>query len=141
MSDTFVPIKLDVSTKHWTELPKMANGRDDHACGIAKGEVVVAGGNIPETTDSVEILNLETLRWRYGKSLPQPMEGAASINYGDSFLVVSGYRSAEGIRFYLNTIYEYDPRDDSWIEWGVKLRPGRAYHAAIPIPDDGKICQ
>ena len=36
---------MEISTGSWTRLPDMKVGRDDHVCGVAKGEIVVAGGN------------------------------------------------------------------------------------------------
>ena len=57
----------DFFDDQWTELNSMQTGRLYHGCGLARKQdgalqVVVAGG---VKNDSIEILDLDTMTWRY----------------------------------------------------------------------------
>ena len=67
-------ISMNENKWKWKRLPDMIQGRNDHMCGVAYGKVIVAGGDINyhrkgskiQNTDSVELLDLKTLKWNKG---------------------------------------------------------------------------
>lgn len=129
---------MDFTSGDWIRLPDMSQGRNDHSCGLAKGaEVVVAGGDNGDfDLASSEILNLETMEWRTGPDLPGSLAAAASVPYGDTFLVVGGYHINE-----LDQIYQFDPENEAWIERTEKLETARFYQVAVPLPELPFICE
>ena len=36
---------MEIATGEWIRLPDMSQGRDDHGCGMANGEIVVTAGD------------------------------------------------------------------------------------------------
>jgi hypothetical protein len=70
-------------------------------------ELVLAGGArdvwTPDTISSTKIYSLSSNTWRDGPDLPRPMSKGASVQYGDSFLVV-----------HITGIFMYDLANDDW---------------------------
>ena len=56
---------------------------------------------------------------------------AESVPFEDSFLLVGGYDNSK--YQYLDTILQYIPSSDSWLELPTKLRTPRADHVVIPV--------
>ena len=50
--------------------------------------------------------------------------------------VIGGYQNNGPI----DSVYEFDPLEESWIERTEKLAQRRFYSAAIPLPDDPNVC-
>ena len=76
---------------------------------------VVAGGwqsAALDNTDAVQILNLKTNQWRLGNGLPFRIHTMASVPLAeeDSFALVGGQVNGK----VLNTVFKYDPANDSW---------------------------
>ena len=65
-----------------------------------------------------------------GNDLPFALKGAASVPYNDSFLLVGGYDYHTG---YLDTILQYIPESDSWVEMPSKLETPRRGPTVIPV--------
>ena len=63
--------------------------------------------------------------------LPTAVFGADSVPYEDSFLLVGGadYYSYQT----LDTILNYIPINDTWIEMPSKLKTPRVYPTVIPV--------
>ena len=53
--------------------------------------MVVVGSGYNDYTGAIEIYSQNDNSFQNGPPLPKPLEGAASIQYGDSFIVVGGY--------------------------------------------------
>ena len=77
---------------------------------------------VSEAISSVEILDLSSLSWRPGPPLPRAIRGAASVQFGDSFLVVGGQ---DGDGASLSSVYEYNPVDEEWALRAEELSLGR----------------
>ena len=97
-------------------------------------EIVVAGGSYVKSS---EIFSIKLGQWREGPDLPVngDLEGAVSVPYEDTFLVVSG-RDYGHTPEHRREIYKFDPRTESWITLQQKLSTGRKEFAAFLIPDD-----
>ena len=52
---------------------------------------VVVGSGYNEYIGEIMLYSQNDNSFQNGPSLPKPLEGAASVQYGDSFLVVGGY--------------------------------------------------
>ena len=52
---------------------------------------MVVGSGYNDYYGDIEIYSQRDNSFQYGPSLPQPLEGAASVQYGDSFLLVGGF--------------------------------------------------
>lgn len=84
----------------WRSLPDMIHGREDHFCGSVSGgsQIVVGGGSTRDKSNlrSVEIFSFLTMRWNLGPELPHPIDHAAYVAFGDSFLVIGGANGLKG---------------------------------------------
>ena len=91
---------------------------------------IVAGGyGDAGYLDSVEILELSSLTWSQGPNLPFPIIRAASVPFGDTFLIVGGISNGDGEE--LKTILEYDPVEEIWLVRPEELSIGRDYLHAV----------
>lgn len=68
--------------------------------------------------NNTEILDLATLEWRVGPVLPGYIASSASIQYGDSFLLVGGEGDGNPDG---KSILEFNPDDEVWIIREEKL--------------------
>ena len=59
------------------------------------------------------------------------ISNAESVPFEDSFLLVGGYDYSRDE--YLDTVLQYIPASDSWLELPTKLRTARADHVVIPV--------
>ncbi len=86
--------------------------------------------------DRTEMFNLDSLKWRRGPSMYDVGQPGASIQYGDTFLVVGGKMDdiyAEGER----TVYVFDPEDEEWVSTGKYFSDMETgYLSGILIPED-----
>ena len=117
------------------QLPPLPNDRELFSCGLTNqgSEIVVTGGG--PAFNTTDIFSLVDMSWRTGPVLPSPLRLAASVPYGDTFLVVGGQQGDDGMS--VDTIFQYDPEGPSWIEREERLALARDSHVAIPLPDDG----
>ena len=123
---------LDILSNKWEDLLSMHEGRHSHACGIINyKEIIVAGGKNShgESLDSVEILTLTNPQWKEGMPLPEKITGAASLQYGSSFMVIGGFENQQNH----SNIYQYVESQNVWIKREEKLAIKRASHIAITI--------
>lgn len=152
---------MDVTTGGWIRLEDTSYGRARHACGIIETEegvpeAVVAGGYGALT--SVEIFSFETMTWREGPEMPKPVDSAArcgdtkfeliffnceylSLQYGDTFLVIGGHDGASSGELYYDSVLQFDLRDSmGWFEREEKMETARAWHNAVPLPEETGAC-
>ena len=136
-------------TMEWEELQDMPTPRRSHMCEMVHNtngeqEVITAGGHGYATdydvTDLVEIYNLESRQWRTGQTkinllkrvslkvqvisgnpLPQAMEDATVVPFGEAFLLVGGYVGDVAGIDVTDTIYKYEILDDSWTLLDTKI--------------------
>ena len=126
------------STNNWTEVASLKIGRGDHSCGVIDGidgkEVVVVSGynDTSGPTDSVEIYSVSDNTWRDGTPFPRSIDGAASVQFNGTFMVVGGYIYSEDL--YDDRIYEYEPASETWRHLPVTLKGGNRYHTAFMVP-------
>ncbi len=98
---------------------------------------MVAGGDY--AGPSVEFLDLDTLTWAPKQSLPHDLRLAESVPFQDSFLIVGGdmdYNTGDS----LDTIYYYNPAEDSWDLMDQKLSVPGGPSAAFMVPDSFAGC-
>ena len=88
---------------------------------------IVSGGRFEETTS--EILDLNTLNWREGPSLPTEVQESYGAQFGETFVVVDE-----------SGIYEFDPENEAWIIWPETLDPPRSGMSATFVKDDIVTC-
>ena len=96
----------------------------------------MAGGHYVESTvqywlTSVEILDLETLTWFYGRELPLTIQGASTVQIDDTFLLVGGASHFDP----LDTIYKLNPETFEWVEQQEKLEVARSKRPALTLVD------
>ena len=136
----------------------MPNERRSHFCGLIADpergpQIVAAGGYFGDILDTVDIYTINTDLWRKGNNnqsnsqkvtslrkllslkfsanpLPKPIDRAASVAYGDTFLIIGGYNYDDE---YLADIYQYNAKDDSWIKREAELKIPRQAHVALPV--------
>ncbi len=126
----------------------MKHARNLLACGVvrnADGEaksVVVPGGSTSESAgqDVVEILDVGTMTWRFGKHrLPHGLFASTAVPYGNSFLLVGGLERHGGPA--VDAVYKFDPETENWILMPQRLnRPKHAVGAVLVRPDEFPAC-
>ena len=62
-------------------------------CFFTDVNVVVGSGVSDFFNGDIEIYSQNNNSFQTGPKLPYPLQGAASVQYGDSFIVVGGYNS------------------------------------------------
>ena len=132
------------NTQSFSNLPSLNVARGDVVGGLVRGsggklKVVAAGGIDTSNAEmsSCEILDMDNpTGWTAGPLLPQPLQDAVSVPFGDTFLIVGGHDNDVGS----NNIYEYDNNMDSWITRPEKLTIGRYYPCALLVPDEVARC-
>ena len=122
-------------------------GRETHGCGIAQTpagpELVVTGGGFNITT--TEIYNFASNTWRYGPSLPHHITGPASVQFGDSFLVVGGENYIEIApqdwdAVILDTIYQYDTKTEEFVLRDESMSVKAYAMGAVMVTEDVVNC-
>lgn len=68
--------------------------------------------------------------WRHGPPLPTPMQDAAIVQFGNTFLAVGGDSQFYGE---LRTVLEFDPISEDWITREDKLVEGRARYPCATL--------
>ena len=95
----------------WTELPAMSTPREGPTCVHMDQEIWAIGGD----TDTVEILNLVTKKWRDGPRLPTSVYRGQAVVYEDQLFVIDRdgpvYRYSDNLWQKVADIqsYEYRP--------------------------------
>jgi len=107
-------------------------------CGVVKTSddvnVVVGSGVSDFFYGDIEIYSQKSNSFESGPNLPYPLQGAASVQYGDTFIVVGGYNSEcscdNSEILYLNT---EGANGWSWDVMDVSLSQPRSFHVAFPL--------
>ena len=104
-----------------------------HANGSVEVVVITA-----YSTSKTQILNLGTLVWRYGPhDFPFPLGYAASVPYGNTFIVIGGYNGSID----QDAIYQYEVDTGDWLLLPQHLATARRVFAATMVPDDLIHCE
>ncbi len=112
----------------------MSDERKNSGCGLVRTSegseyVVVVGGYDSTSRYSTEILDLSTLEWSDGPYAPRSAYSMASVQYGDSFLLVGGYETGE----YLDSVYLWDHSRQDFVLLAEGLVEGRQGVAAFTV--------
>ncbi len=104
---------------------------------LSSFDFVVAGGfsglepgNPQQVWSFVEIYNTETGVWRPGPELPIGWDFMASLQYGNTFLMIGG---EDRVGTYLDWIYEYDQLGETWKHRQEKLSQPKIQVAAVLV--------
>lgn len=96
-------------------------------------------GGLNDATDynSSEIFDVENQSWRSGPRLPNDIRDPASVQVGESFLLVGGSCHLGDCSHgqVSNKIYEFNPYIQDWEERGEKLTGGGRYMAGAVVVD------
>ena len=85
-----------------------------------------------------KIFDLDIQVWRDGPDFPIGLSGGASVQFGDTFLVVSGlieFVSEIGFIF-SKSIFKFVTEPEGWIELPQKLIIRSDYFNAFLVPND-----
>ncbi|ELU13145.1 hypothetical protein CAPTEDRAFT_119690 [Capitella teleta] len=107
-------------TRQWRTLPPMNIGRYYHATICDQDQFMVIGGRISETyfLDSVECLNLKTLRWSQFPDLPRALSLSNVVYVKGQLFVLGGWASKSVIS---RDVYAFDSTGGTW--WFKGLMP------------------
>ena len=134
---------LNVDSAFWNSVDdKLRHARSGHVCGFVKDHAVVAGGF---GVLAVELLYLETMRWKSGPDLPFEMNWAGSMQVGRRMFVAGGehigYCSKPRLCFSSDAIIEIDHVNDEWVVNNRTLGLPRSKHIVMHISDELDLCQ
>ncbi len=128
---TDIPYLLDWYSQTWTELPPPTVQRLFPSCGLINNpenghEVVIVEDGVSE------ILNLRTMTWRMGPSLPS-FDNAGFTQLRETFVVVGGETNSDHP---IGTIYQFDHINYDWILKSQKLQVARTkFPSVVAAPD------
>ena len=76
-----------------------------------------------------------------GPDLDYGIHGGASVQYGQSFIIVGGH-TYDPTEILFDNVLRFDPATETWQEVsGATMAEGREYFAAFLVPDDYGNCQ
>lgn len=106
--------KLNLSTKEWSTLAELNEGRE-HAAALAyKDRIYVIGGRSQsEILSTVEFYSPTENVWTPCRDMLIPRMMAEVTLCGDKFYVFGGFHGID-IRLFVTQIEMYDPATDSW---------------------------
>ena len=90
-------------------------------------------------SNKTKIFDLDIQVRRDGPDLPIRMSRGASVQFGDTFLVVSSlihFDSETGFIFISNSILKFVTEPEGWLELPQKLSIGSVYFNAFLVPND-----
>jgi hypothetical protein len=89
-------------------------------------------------SNKTKIFDLDIQVRRDGPDLPIRMSRGASVQFGDTFLVVSSLETYEsGIGYiYSKSIFKFVTEPEGWFELPQKLSVGSDYFNAFLVPKD-----
>jgi len=114
-------------TDTWvTGIPKPLPVVDVNAI-VLGGKIYIPGGHLAsgEVTNILEIYNPRTSEWGRGADMPISISAYAMAAFEGNLYLFGGWGGEE----YLDTVFEYDPFQDSWVEL-TKMPVKRAYSGA-----------
>ncbi len=126
---------LDLNTFSWYELPPRVN-YVEHFAGLFKndvGEKQIAFGN----GDEVVIFDPQSMSWRSGPSMPQPLWASTVVQYDDHFILVGGI-GVNGLA--QNDLWRFDGETEDWHEMLQTLQQIRSSSVAILVSDQEANC-
>jgi hypothetical protein len=134
---------FDLMSRTWSNLPDMqVTDRFAPFAGVVTYDddqqaLIVAGGKGQKST---ELFNLTDYTWRFATNdLPVQYElyAGSSIQYDDTFLAVGGYAQMdEEVDEVVETIFRFNPKDESWSLTQSTLSIGRTEFSAFLVPND-----
>lgn len=129
----------------WRKVEDMPTARRGLTCGTVRSrpggpveQVIAAGGFVTVLTDdesietylpTVEIYDVKSNTWRKGTDLPVPLEYAAVVPYGTTFLIIGGNIDTG----YSDKVYQYTT-DGKWKETSMKLSEAKSSVTAMIVP-------
>ena len=122
----------------WRQVGDMLTARGRLMCGAVRSgpsgpveHVVAAGGYAFGTNalSTVEIYSVKSNTWRKGTNLPKPLNRAAVVPYGTTFLIIGG----DDGTIFSDKVYEYTTYG-MWTEMTMKLSEGKRDLVAINVP-------
>ena len=117
----------------------IVNSATGHVCGksISGNEniIIIAGGrNVLE----IELLSLSSRKWIDGPMLPHELDRAASLQIGESFLVIGGLHLGDcpiKLTECFSSKYIYSLNNfTEWRRVQTTMSISRGQHVVIPIP-------
>ena len=138
-------ISYDIELQEWTEVGSLIEGRTDHRCAFYNGKLVVTGGydgwnelNSTEVHDlsrgiSHRASDLNVARMGHGMGI--------IIFNGRTKLIAFGGLNSKQRPIYLDSVEEWDDKNEIWIMSTLKLSEGRSDFGFCSgtITGDGKL--
>lgn len=135
-----------IRTGTWQQAKPAPTARTEVTAAVLGGEIYVIGGFAPlrfgnllklSVSDAVEVYHPARDRWRMAALLPKALHHAASVSTGERLFVVGGFTpSLTSVWNPVNTVFEYLPADNRWVERRPMPTARGALAAAVL---DGKI--
>ncbi len=122
LNNTYV---YDIDMDTWKEIEPMKIARNHHASYEMNNKIFIFGGNTSAkgiATDSVEILNPSTGKWREGAPMPTPRYNATAVAHRGNIYVLGGVKGEKAFEI-------YDPQSNKWSK-AEDMPTGRYRHTA-----------
>ena len=101
-----------------------------------KSVVKTGGGQIHPVVET-RIFDLDSQVWRDGPDLPSGVSGGASVQFGDTFLIVSGIYDWDIYGYkYSRSIYKFVSDPEGWIKLPQTLSVGFYHFDAFLVSID-----
>lgn len=133
-SPDYSHVKGQIQWKAGVPLPE---ARSNPAVAVCGGKIFVLGGNdYNGGTDTVWVFTPGKKIWDPRKNMPVKLFCHSAVSINDRIYVMGGMNKANGKMAYSNSLYVYDPANDTWMK-KADMPTARARFAAVG--EKGKI--
>ena len=80
----------NIKCDKWSQIADINENRDDAACTVYEGRIVVTGGNNNERLKSVEAYDYHENKWTYLPDMIEPRSLHVSVSMGNNMFVIGG---------------------------------------------------
>ena len=122
----------------WALRSEMLEPNSEFAVAEANGQLFILGGYPASrtTVTTVQIYDIAADTWRLGPSLPAPNNHGMAAAVDGRVFAIGGQSSASGDGTYVDTVYELDLDEETWVQ---KAPMPTARSAGVAVVLDGLI--
>jgi len=107
--------EYDPATDTWTTKTNMPTARYSFEAAVVNNKIYAIGGTNGTPLNTVEEYDPATDTWTTKADLPSAQANSGVVSLNNKIYVIGGGNTVSGNTTYLNTVYEYNTTDNSWV--------------------------